>query len=487
MISKRFLKSSLIYTIAGILPMASALILFPLYVYHLSLDVYGALSIYLAFITLVQILITFSFDTSVYVHYHEYKNDSEKLADFISSAFAFMLLSGVVVATLLSLAGELIFRVALPGQNISFFPYGLASVGTGVFLAVFKVHSSLLQTREKPEMFLWSNVLVLSLIVVFTVIGMRWHPHSLAGPVYGRLLGAFIPFLWVLWRIFKEFGLRFNFHWLRGSLAFNIYAFIYQLQQWFINQFDRVVMLLYLTLADVGVYDVALKCLLPIELLMNSLQSAFYPRVVSQLMGKTDQRGAEEVNRYYHGLIAVVMLLVTGSILAFPIAIKVFVLKLFSNKAAYADAVQYIPYIAVIYLFKVIRMYFAIPYNTLKYTRPLPVIYMIVVAVKIVLMIVLMQKMQIYGAVAASLASAAVEVYLMKRFMKGRFIYRYNVYKVVVAPTMLLLLIIAVEPLVPGDWKWLAHTIYFILCFGLLLWTYRNELKWVNPFGQKKE
>jgi len=467
--------------------MASALILFPLYVYHLSVEAYGALSIYLVFITLVQILITFSFDSSIYVHYHEYKNEPTKLADFISSAFVFMLISGVGVAILLSLAGELIFRLALPGQNISFYPFGLASVGAGVFLAVFKVHSSLLQTREKPETFLWSNVLVLSLIVVFTLIGMRWHPHSLAGPLYGRMLGAFLPFLWVLWRIFREFGLRFNFQWLRSSFSFNVYAFIYQLQQWFINQFDRVVMLLYLTLADVGVYDVALKCLLPIELLMNSLQSAFYPRVVSQLMGKTDQRGAEVINRYYHGLIAVVMLLVTGSIFAFPIAIKVFMLKLFSNKAAYAEAVQYIPYVAVIYLFKVMRLYFAIPYNTLKYTRPLPIIYLVIVGVKIALMILLMQSMQVYGAVAASLVSAALEVFLLKRFMKGRFVYRFNAFKIIVAPTLLLLLIVVVEPFIRPALGWVAHAIYLIVCVGLLAWTYRNELKWVNPFESRKD
>lgn len=463
--------------------MASALILFPLYVYHLSVEAYGALSIYLVFITLVQILITFSFDSSIYVHFHEYKGDARKLSDFVSSAFVFMLITGVAVALVLSLAGELIFRLALPGQHISFYPYGLASVGAGVFLAIFKVHSSLLQAREKPETFLWSNVLVLSLIVVFTLIGMRLYPHSLAGPVYGRALGAFVPFLWVLWRIFREFGFRFNFQWLRTSFGFNVYAFIYQLQQWFINQFDRVVMLMYLTLADVGVYDVALKCLLPIELLMNSLQSAFYPRVVSQLMGKTDQRGAEGVNRYYHGLIAVVMILVTGSIFAFPIAIKLFVLEMFSNKAAYAGAVRYIPYVAVIYLLRVMRMYFAVPYNTLKFTRPLPVIYIAVVAIKLSLMIFLMRYMDIYGAVIASLASAAAEVYLLKRFMAGRFEYRFNAFKIIVAPTLLMGMILLTEPLVPASLGWVAHAGYVVVCVGLLAWIYRNELKFVNPFG----
>ena len=78
--------------------MASALILLPFYIQYLSTEVYGALQIYLAFSLLVQILVTFSFDTSVYIHYHEFKNDPKKLSVFISSAFVFMLLIGAVIS-----------------------------------------------------------------------------------------------------------------------------------------------------------------------------------------------------------------------------------------------------------------------------------------------------------------------------------------------------------------------------------------------------
>lgn len=103
MISRNFIKSSIIYTLAGTLPMASSLILLPFYIHHLSTEVYGALASYLVFSLLVQILVTFSFDTSVYIYFHEFKKDDKKLATIISSAFLAMLGIGVVLGVFLIL------------------------------------------------------------------------------------------------------------------------------------------------------------------------------------------------------------------------------------------------------------------------------------------------------------------------------------------------------------------------------------------------
>ena len=74
--------------------MASAIILLPLYIHHLSTELYGALSVYMVFTLLVQIVVTFSFDTSVYIHFQELKGDQKKLSAFMSSAFVFMLMIG---------------------------------------------------------------------------------------------------------------------------------------------------------------------------------------------------------------------------------------------------------------------------------------------------------------------------------------------------------------------------------------------------------
>lgn len=461
--------------------MASALILLPFYIHHLSTEVYGALAIYLSFSLLVQILVTYSFDTSIYIHYHEFKTDPKKLSMFVRSAFIFMLIIGVGIAIFFTGVGDMIFRLVLPERNISFFPYGLASVGAGAFQALFKVHSSLLQSREKPETFFWSNVLSFTMIASFTIIGLEMYPNSLMGPIVGRLLAAIISGLWVLTRIFREFGVQFDFTWLRSSFSFNTYTFLYQLLQWVINYFDRIVMLIALTLADIGVYNFATQCLIALELLMNSLHSTFYPKVVSNIMGQSEKQSTPEINRYYHGLTAVIMFSVVIGILALPWAIETFVYK-----AAYQESIPYLPFLATIYFFRTMRLFFTSPYGILKYTKPLPVVYLLVAGLKIVLMLTLMPFLEVYGVIAASLVSAIIEIIMLRYGIKKMFRFQYNFFKIVGAPMILFLFIIILEPLFGNQNPYLVHSVYFLSCAGLLWWAYRREVQVINPFQSNK-
>jgi O-antigen/teichoic acid export membrane protein len=477
LISKNLLKSSLIYTLAGTLPMASALILLPFYIQYLSTEVYGALQIYLAFSLLVQILVTFSFDTSIYIHFHEFKNDPKKLATFVSSAFIFMVLIGIVSAVFFMITGDLIFRLVLPERNISFFPYGIASVGAGALQALLKVHSSLLQTREKPETFFWSNVLSFTMIASFTIVGLEFFPNSLMGPIVGRLLAAVVTGLWVGVRIFREFGVQYDFGWLKSSFGFNTYTYIYQLLQWTINYFDRVVMLLVLSLADVGIYVFATQCLIALELLMNGLHSSFYPKVVSTIMEQQEKESSPSINRYYHGLTAIIMLCACLGIFCLPWLIETFV-----HKKDYLETIPYLPYLATIYFFRTMRLFFTVPYGILKYTKPLPIVYVAVVAVKIVLMLLLMRSLNVYGVVIASLVSSFLEIVLLRFSIRDMFKFRFNFFKIVGAPLVLFLIIVMLEPIYGQSYPYLIHAAYLVSCAGLLWWAYRKEIQLLNPF-----
>jgi O-antigen/teichoic acid export membrane protein len=460
--------------------MASAIILLPLYIHHFSTEMYGALSIYLVFTLLVQIIVTFSFDASLFIHFHEFKRDPKKLAVFVSSAFVFMILSGVVVTVALSLLGGMLFKVVFTTEPIMFYPYGLASVGSGALQAIFRVHNSFLQSREKAETFFWANVLSFTLIVVCIVVGLQLYPNSLAGPVFGRLLGTVIPALWVLARVFREFGFHFDFSWLVSSFGFNTYTFIYQLQQWIINQFDRILMLFFLPLSDVGVYDFAVKCLVPVELIMNSLHTTIYPKAVSTIMSQDVKGSTLGVNRYYHGLTAVVMLVVCGSILGFPWAVEVFVEKL-----DYHQAIEYVPYLACIYFFRVMRLFFSLPYGTLKYPKPLPLIYFFVSALKIGLIVLLMDQFSVYGIIIASIISATVEIALLRSFIRDLFVFKFNAFKILFAPLILLGLIVGLEPFFGATHPYLLHSFFLACCAALLWWAYRNELRLIYPFSTK--
>ncbi len=472
MISKGFIKSSVIYTFAGALPMTSAFILLPFYIIFLPESVYGTLSLYLSFSLFIQILVIYSFDTSIYVHYHDYKNDPVKLSAFISSAFVFMLLIAIATGIVVIPLGELVFELIFEDKGISFYPFGILAFVTGVFQALFKVYTNLLQSREKPVQFLWANLIVFSLIAGLTIAGLYIFPETLVGPVGSRAITGFLVMLWVLYRISREFGVHFNFSLLSSTFGFNHYSFIYQVQQWLINYSDRFIMLFAgLSLDSIGVYDFALKCLIVIEVIMNGLNNSFLPKVISTVSIQTVKTTTPEINRYYHGLIAVVMLMVSGAILVLP-----FVVEILGGNRSYQDAIPYFPYIAVIYILKSMRVYFAFPYGTLKYMKPLPMIYSFVVLLKIGLMILLVKQFQVYGLVIASLISLTIELIILKYQLRKQFTFKFNVFKMLIAPVLLLLTVMTIEPVLSQKYALGVHIFYFVLTVLFLLWIYRREL-----------
>ncbi len=472
MVSKGFLKSSLIYTLAGALPMASALILLPFYLELLPVEVYGAFSLCLGFSILIQIIVSYSFDTSLYIHYHEYKNDSSKLSSFITSAFVFMLVLGVGVLVLSSLLGELLFTLIPSDSNLSFYPYGLISVGIGACQAIFKVHGNLLQTREKPEPFFWSNVFQFSVIAVTTIIGLQLFPGSLIGPLGGRLLAAAFSAGWALWRVFREFGFRIESPWKDSSFGFNAYTFVYQLQQWSNNYIDRYIILFFMPMSSVGIYDFAIKCLIPIELLMNGLHASINPKVIKIVNGQAVKGSSLEINRYYYVLVAVVLLAICFVILAVPL----FVNKFMAN-SQYATALDYLPYLAVLYIFKSMRLYFVSPFSILKKMRKLMSLNLIISVIKIALLVWLIAEWQLFGIVVASLLTFSIELVLLWRYLGKEYRIQFNKVKLMIVPFSIVLLILISNPFIEKEFDTWAHAGYLLLSGLLLLTAYRNELK----------
>ena len=473
LITKNFIKNSIIYTIAGSLPLASAILLLPFYLEYLSTEVYGVVALYMGFSLLVQIFVTYSFDASIYFYFHEFKNDKEKLATFVSSAFTFILIISLVTGIIMAIFGGLIFKLVFSESRILFYPYGLIAVVTGVFQAVLKVNSSLLQTQEKASSFLSFNLLSFSLIASLTIGGLYFFPDDLLGPIGGRFLAVTITGLWALVVTYRQFGFRFDFTLLKGTFSFNHPSLIYQIMQWFNSSYDKVLMLtLHLPLSQVGIYDFAAKCLTVVEFILGGFYNTFFPKVLGITALQTKKQSTVEINRYFNGLTAITILLVTLSILGFPIVIEWFV-----KKPGYLAALQWIPFIAVTYLLRSMRYYVSMPYASLKYSKPLPFFYLLIVAIKIGSMVVLIPKYGVMGLIIATWIGYLVEVVILYFGIKNKFEIRFNALKLIVAPLTMSLIIVIFEPMFGHQFEFLTHLLYVVTAGLLLAWAYRNELK----------
>jgi O-antigen/teichoic acid export membrane protein len=474
-ITKRFIKSSIIYTIAGSLPMASAIILLPFYLGYLSASNFGVLSVFTGISALIQVFVTYSFDTAIYSYYHDYKNDPKKLAAFVTSIFIFILILGGAVCVLSTLTGPLVYGLFFAKVKISFYPYGLLSVITGIFQSVFKVFSNLLQAQEKADRFLRSNLFLFTTIALFTILGLYFFPDDLLGPIGGRMLALTISTVWVITRVYLQFGFQFDKAIIKKMLGFNQPILLYQILQWANVYYDRLLMSRYLPLSSVGVYDLAVKCLMALEFIVAGFNSSFLPRVLGAIALQRKKKTTVEINRYYNGLTAVSIILVALSIFTLPLIVE-WMVQWF-HKPDYLKAVPLIPWVATGYLFRSMRLYVAMPYAALKNSRPLPIYYSVVIGLKIGMMVWLMNLYGIPGVIYSAWIGYLVEVLILYWGIENKFEFKFNTTKLVIAPVLFGILIVAVEPLLGIRFPYLAHTIYLVVAAIVLFWAYRNELR----------
>jgi O-antigen/teichoic acid export membrane protein len=109
MISKKFISSSFIYSVIGSLPLASSFILLPFYTNLLSTSDYGLLALYISIALLVQVISNLALDTTIGVHYFEFKDAPEKLKKFIGTIAGVLLVSAVVFILFSLVGGKLLF------------------------------------------------------------------------------------------------------------------------------------------------------------------------------------------------------------------------------------------------------------------------------------------------------------------------------------------------------------------------------------------
>src|SRR5947207_3988635 len=110
--------------------------------------------------------------------------------------------------------------------------------------------------------------------------------------------------------------------------------------QWFNNSYDRVVLKLYLPLGQVGIYDLAAKCVSAIDFVLTGFYQSFFPKVLGITALQTEKKTTVEINRYYNGLTAVTILLVVLCIFAMPVVL-IGLLQWF-NKPVYLEVIQWI-------------------------------------------------------------------------------------------------------------------------------------------------
>lgn len=464
MISKSFLKSSIIYTIGGALPMIGSLILLPFYTNYLNDLQFTQITFYISISLLLQILFSYSAESYFGIRYTQLSNHPEQQKKFVGTVSVLLLLIGVGILTITALSGNFIFsHIFNSSYQMSFWPYGFWSVLTAFFNSYFKTSTNSLIYFKKPALFLGVNLINFIATVGISVGGLILFPDSLIGPIYGRLLSGVIIFFLAQYIFMTNGKLVYDKTFLKDLHAFCMPYVFYVICGWVLGQIDRYVLQSYVNNTDLNTYDLMLKCFFGIEFLQNSLSAVIFPKLY-EIWNKQDKpETTKESNRYFNVFTAVNI----TQLILFCIAIP-FLYKLFIHNEKFYESEKYIGIIAAGFGLRSILNFYL---STILFTKNIKILLKIFGTSALFQMAVTyfaIKEFGLMGAIYGGLATKVLQIILSAFLTKGIFTYDFNYLKIYGLPFLYLTVSVLSFIFFPG-YNILVYTAQ-LLFFSLLFY-----------------
>lgn len=471
MISGKFIKSSLLYTIGGAMPMASGLVLLPFYTNMLSLELYGTLMLYIVFSLFMQNITSYALDAYINVHYTDVKDDKAAASRMIGAVAGLLIVIGVGASLFAWFAGKPLFDLSFNRTgNLDFAPWGFMSVVTGFFNGFFKAGTNLLIFRREPERFLAFNFFNFLLTIAISLVGLYMYPGELIGPMYGRLLSGAGIFLLTLIFIWRNYGINFSFGHLKGLHRFCLPYVFYLILVWLVTNLDRYIINDALDAGKVGLYDFAVRCTLLISLVQDGLVAAINPVVYSLWKDSGRNESLPESNRYFNVYGAIGILFIAGFSLVIPLAIP-WVVK---NEDYYTTFV-FMGALASGFATRGLYHYFLLKILYLKKTHLLSVAFGLSALVQIPLTLYFAREWGLAGAVLASIAAKAVQVLFLYVVVRRHFVIRLNPWKMIVLPLFYIGASVALW-YASDTYHWQWYALLFVVTGAFVFLIYRKEI-----------
>jgi len=474
MISKGFLKSSIVYTIGGAMPMVASVLLLPFYANYLNEKHFLQISFYISISLLFQIIFTFSLDTFFGVKYTQLTSEPEKQKQFIGTTSILLLLIGVFWLVVMALIGDKVIQMVFrPDFEIELWPWGFYSILTAFFNSYFKTCTNCLIYLKKPMLFLGLNFLNVIVTLSISIGGLFMFPESIIGPMYGRLISGLVIFLAAQF-VFSKYGTyKYEKEFLPEIKQFCIPFLFYGISAWVLSQIDRYMLQSSIEKADLNTYDLVLKCFFGIEFIQNSLSAIIFPKLY-EIWNKQDKLSTtKESNRYFNVFTAVNIM----QLIVFCIAIPL-LYKLLITKQSFYDAAKYIGILAAGYGLRSILNFYLATILFTKNTTKLLQIFGLSALFQIGITYYASIYFGLMGVIYAGILTKILQVILSAAITKNIFRYEFNYFKIYMVPALFLMVNVAQFYFFP-EYNIKLYLLQFLVFAILFFFLFRNEIKQV--------
>ena len=355
---------------------AIGIFLLPLYLNVLSDSEYGLYTLMVAVSGIVNIVGTFRINASMSTFYWDYNHDERLTQKYLQQLFSFSFLLSIICTLFFLVFGPTLFGLIFKDETITFYPYGIIVVATGVLNATNSVYYIYLKNRKefnKLSLIILTQIILAVAIQVVLILGYK-------KGVYGLLLGVMIPYLLTLFYIIsiepKILNFRFNKKMLAPSLKYSIALIPFLLIYWLSSTGDRIILEKYLDLGVIGQYALLMTIAGVLFLVADSVMNGIRPFLYEWLQSRKDDNKSYPIKliKFYIAL----NIITSGGILLIGHN-----LSFITDKEAFLKA---IPYFTLATTIVYLRSYLLLFNMQLNYTKSSKVISSISIISLVVLL-----------------------------------------------------------------------------------------------------
>lgn len=337
---KRLSSQTIIYGLGDAVIKAISFFLIPLYTRLLTKEQVGDIAL-LNYVELILILVlSLGLNSAVLKVFHDYKTEVARRSIF-STAFIFSAFIALIILTILFVNVEILSNIIFKSnKEIIFLRF---VIGSSLFNIFRLLALSYYRALEKPLFYSFLNILHFITLVGLNIYHVLFLKQAVLGVVKSSLYTSILLFAIIVVAVFSKIGFSFSQEILKKLLQFGFPMVPGIVANWILTISDRYLLNWFSDSAEVGLYDIAYKFGMIINmLLVMPFRTAWLPFVFSI-------QKREEANKIYSGVLTYFLLIATFLFLFLALFAKEIIIVM--STPEYLPGVKAIPFIALAYVF----------------------------------------------------------------------------------------------------------------------------------------
>lgn len=452
---KKISKNTIIYIIGDFATKGINFLLIPLYTNLLTTSDYGITGVLNSLASFLAIFFSLQLFTAVSINY--YKLDESERRQLINTVTILTLFTSGVLASLLIIFSRELFELVL--NDIPFSPYVIIAIGAAAFSGPIEILKAKLNIQEKSIKYVALVLLQFILQIGFTLYFLMAMRLGALGVLLALLVSKAIMGILSVFILLTKTKQMISFVFLQEALIISFPIVLHMLSHWGLNLMDRFILQSFVSLSEVGIYQLGYQVGTVYQVLIIAVNNAWVPFFFQ----KIDDKKNHEVIQKTATWLMLFQLFFASCILLFKDEAFAILIN-----AEYQEARNIVPWVVLGFVFVTFyHMWVNILFSQ-KETKLIPIATLLAAVTNFIVNIILIPRFGIYGSAIAttvSYAILAIVVFIVSlRVM--RFNYEYFKWiKIVIAG----LLIVVVGSLLKVDNIYMAISLKLLL---LLAWPF---------------